>query len=151
MGLMSKSLTVLITQLSKNQPTENQVKPAIETLLEKFETQESGGIYTAEGMSIYQFLMHFLEENNLDGQAEIILKNDSDLQKLKARTQEKMEELLPFIAKISKRKANLEVDGEYYNLNCRNAEDSQCNSLLIITNMIDQVIEKQLGLLISAK
>jgi len=151
MGLMSKSLTVLITQLSKNQPTENQVKPAIETLLEKFEKQESGGIYTAEGMPIYQFLMHFLEENNLDEQAEIILKNDLDLQKLKARTQEKMQELLPFIAKISKRKANLVVDGEYHNLNCRNAEDSQYNSLLIITNMIDQVIEKQLGLLISAR
>ncbi len=148
---MAKSLTVLITQLSKNQPTENQVKTAIETLFEKFETQERGGIYTTEGMPIYQFLMRFLEENNLAEQAEIILKNDSDLQKLKARTQEKMQELLLFIAKSSKRKANLVVDGEYYNLNCRNAKDSQYNSLLIITNMIDQVIEKQLGLLITRK
>jgi hypothetical protein len=151
MRLMSKSLTVLITQSSEIQTTENQSKPAVETLLETFETQESGGVYTVEGMPIYQFLKHFLKENNLDEQAEIILKNDSDLQKLKTRIKEKMQELLPYIAKSSKHKANLVVDDEYYNLNCRNAEDSQYNSLLIISNMIKQVIEKQLGLLISTR
>jgi hypothetical protein len=48
---------------------------------------------------------------------------------------------------ISKRKLNLVVGDEYYNSNCRNAEDSQYNSLLIISNMIDQVIEKQMDCL----
>jgi hypothetical protein len=56
-----------------------------------------------------------------------------------------MQELLLSNVISSKRKANLVVNGEYYNLNCRNTEDSQYNSLLIISNMIDQVIEKQLG------
>lgn len=148
---MAKSLTVLITQISKIQLAENQTEQGIDTLFGKFETQDSGGIYTTEGMPIYQFLMHFLEENNLAEQAEIILKNDTDLQKLKAVTQEKMQELLPFIAKSSKRKANLVVDGEYYDLNCRNTKDRQYNSLLILSNMIDQVNEQQLGLLISTK